>query len=147
MIKKDPPITEVIEAKMANNGIEVPISTATSAASVMASWEDPELARLVQVQQLLLDQQHKYSVPNVVPHNVPSVPRTFLYPRIPGSILNVGRFPNPQNVLRILGNNAEAQKFLSRSAQVIIRMRGLPYDATSKQVVSFISRLNTRIIH
>ena len=60
---------------MANNGIEVPISTATSAASsVMASWEDPELARLVQVQQLLLDQQHKYSVPSVpnVPHNVPS---------------------------------------------------------------------------
>ncbi len=34
-----------------------------------------------------------------------------------------------------LGNNADAQKFLSRPAQVIIRMRGLPYDATSKQVV------------
>ncbi|CAB4061282.1 ESRP1_2 [Lepeophtheirus salmonis] len=32
------------------------------------------------------------------------------------------------------GSNAEAQEFLSRGGQVIIRMRGLPYDATSIQV-------------
>jgi hypothetical protein len=35
-----------------------------------------------------------------------------------------------------LGNNKEAQQFLSRGGQVIIRMRGLPYDCTAKQVVS-----------
>ena len=34
------------------------------------------------------------------------------------------------------GNNTEAQEFLSRGGQVIIRMRGLPYDCTAKQVVS-----------
>ncbi|KAK8382536.1 hypothetical protein O3P69_015425 [Scylla paramamosain] len=36
-----------------------------------------------------------------------------------------------------LGNNNEAQTFLSRGGQVIIRMRGLPYDCTPKQVVEF----------
>ena len=36
-----------------------------------------------------------------------------------------------------LGNNTEAQEFLSRGGQVIIRMRGLPYDCTAKQVVRF----------
>ena len=45
------------------------------------------------------------------------------------------RFPNPKSV--VLGNNKEAQAFLSRGGQVIIRMRGLPYDASAKQVVSF----------
>eukprot|EP00096_Caligus_rogercresseyi_P001636 TRINITY_DN1272_c0_g1_i1.p1 TRINITY_DN1272_c0_g1~~TRINITY_DN1272_c0_g1_i1.p1 ORF type:complete len:517 (+),score=134.00 TRINITY_DN1272_c0_g1_i1:384-1934(+) len=35
------------------------------------------------------------------------------------------------------GSNAEAQEFLSRGGQVIIRMRGLPYDATSIQVMDF----------
>ncbi|XP_066954817.1 epithelial splicing regulatory protein 1 isoform X5 [Macrobrachium rosenbergii] len=35
------------------------------------------------------------------------------------------------------GNNNEAQQFLSRGGQVIIRMRGLPYDCTAKQVVEF----------
>uniref|UniRef100_A0A0K2U021 RRM domain-containing protein n=1 Tax=Lepeophtheirus salmonis TaxID=72036 RepID=A0A0K2U021_LEPSM len=35
------------------------------------------------------------------------------------------------------GSNAEAQEFLSRGGQVIIRMRGLPYDATSIQVIDF----------
>eukprot|EP00095_Tigriopus_kingsejongensis_P008653 maker-scaffold537_size144400-snap-gene-0.21 protein:Tk08653 transcript:maker-scaffold537_size144400-snap-gene-0.21-mRNA-1 annotation:"rna-binding protein fusilli isoform x2" len=35
------------------------------------------------------------------------------------------------------GNNKEAQNFLSRGGQVIIRMRGLPYDCTSKQVTDF----------
>lgn len=36
------------------------------------------------------------------------------------------------------GNNSEAEAFLSRGAQVIIRMRGLPYECTAKQVVSSI---------
>ncbi|XP_045023270.1 RNA-binding protein fusilli-like isoform X1 [Daphnia magna] len=35
------------------------------------------------------------------------------------------------------GSNNEAQNFLSRSGQVIVRMRGLPYDCTAKQVVEF----------
>lgn len=35
------------------------------------------------------------------------------------------------------GASNEAQTFLSKGAQVIIRMRGLPYDCTSNQVVSF----------
>jgi hypothetical protein len=34
------------------------------------------------------------------------------------------------------GNNTEAQEFLGRGGQVIIRMRGLPYDCSAKQVVS-----------
>uniref|UniRef100_A0A8D9FA09 RNA-binding protein fusilli n=1 Tax=Cacopsylla melanoneura TaxID=428564 RepID=A0A8D9FA09_9HEMI len=35
------------------------------------------------------------------------------------------------------GNNNEAQAFLTRGAQVIIRMRGLPYECTAKQVIEF----------
>ncbi|KAF4525519.1 hypothetical protein B566_EDAN014905, partial [Ephemera danica] len=35
------------------------------------------------------------------------------------------------------GNNNEAQAFLSRGGQVIVRMRGLPYDCTAKQVLEF----------
>ena len=62
-------------------------------------------------------------------------PSAVFYPTAPGA-LNVGKFPNPAAVARLLGNNLEAQKFLSRKAQVIIRMRGLPYDASAKQVVS-----------
>jgi hypothetical protein len=58
------------------------------------------------------------------------------YHSAPGA-LTVGKFPNPRNVSRVLaGNNKEAQQFLSRGGQVIIRMRGLPYDCTAKQVVS-----------
>lgn len=34
------------------------------------------------------------------------------------------------------GATCEAAAFLSRGAQVIVRMRGLPYDATPQQVVS-----------
>lgn len=34
------------------------------------------------------------------------------------------------------GASNEAQAFLSKGAQIIIRMRGLPYDCTAKQVVS-----------
>jgi epithelial splicing regulatory protein 1/2 len=33
------------------------------------------------------------------------------------------------------GASNEAQAFLSKGAQVIIRMRGLPYDCTANQVV------------
>ncbi|XP_037051285.1 RNA-binding protein fusilli isoform X2 [Bradysia coprophila] len=35
------------------------------------------------------------------------------------------------------GAHNEAQAFLSKGAQVIIRMRGLPYDCTAKQVLDF----------
>jgi len=49
---------------------------------------------------------------------------------------SVGKFPNPKSVLRIC-NNTEAQEFLGRGGQVIIRMRGLPYDCTAKQVIDF----------
>jgi len=35
-----------------------------------------------------------------------------------------------------VGSNSEAQAFLQRNGQVIIRMRGLPFDATAKDVVS-----------
>ncbi|XP_032455398.1 RNA-binding protein fusilli isoform X2 [Nasonia vitripennis] len=35
------------------------------------------------------------------------------------------------------GTNGEAHAFLSRGAQVIVRMRGLPYDCTAKQVLEF----------
>lgn len=34
------------------------------------------------------------------------------------------------------GASNEAQAFLSKGAEVIIRMRGLPYDCSAKQVVS-----------
>lgn len=40
-----------------------------------------------------------------------------------------------QNRCLITGNNNEAQAFLTKGAQVIVRMRGLPYDCTAKQVV------------
>ena len=36
----------------------------------------------------------------------------------------------------VAGSNNEAQAFLSKGGQVIVRMRGLPYDCTAKQVVS-----------
>ncbi|XP_046354450.1 epithelial splicing regulatory protein 1-like isoform X1 [Haliotis cracherodii] len=38
------------------------------------------------------------------------------------------------------GSNSEAQAFLSRGGQVIIRMRGLPFTATSQQVLEFFAR-------
>ena len=45
----------------------------------------------------------------------------------------------PKNLLCcITGSNTEAQAFLSRGAQCIIRMRGLPYTATADQVVNTI---------
>lgn len=37
------------------------------------------------------------------------------------------------------GASNEAQAFLSRGANVIVRMRGLPYDCTPKQVLDFFS--------
>ena len=39
------------------------------------------------------------------------------------------------------GASNEAQTFLSKGAQVIIRMRGLPYDCTAAQVVSVTRQL------
>lgn len=36
----------------------------------------------------------------------------------------------------IKGSNSEAQAFLQRDGQIIIRMRGLPFDASAKDVVS-----------
>jgi len=48
----------------------------------------------------------------------------------------LGKFPNPRSVMKIC-NNSEAQEFLSRGGQVIIRMRGLPYDCSAKQVIEF----------
>lgn len=38
------------------------------------------------------------------------------------------------------GNNNEAQAFLSRGGQVIVRMRGLPYDCTGKQILDFFAQ-------
>jgi len=40
-------------------------------------------------------------------------------------------------------SNSEAQTFLQRDGQVIIRMRGLPFDATSKDVIEFFTRGET----
>lgn len=36
------------------------------------------------------------------------------------------------------GGSYEAVTFLTKGAQVIVRMRGLPYDCTAKQVVSIL---------
>ncbi|XP_042203655.1 RNA-binding protein fusilli-like isoform X6 [Homarus americanus] len=47
------------------------------------------------------------------------------------------RMMNVLHLFSFLGSNNEAQTFLSRGGQVIIRMRGLPYDCTPKQVVEF----------
>lgn len=44
--------------------------------------------------------------------------------------------PFKPHSFRLIGNSNEAQQFLSRGGQVIVRMRGLPYDCTSQQVVS-----------
>ena len=38
-------------------------------------------------------------------------------------------------ILNFQGSNSEAQAFLQRDGQVIIRMRGLPFDAVAKDVV------------
>ena len=71
---------------------------------------------------------HLYLTPRTASQFLP-------YPCAPMGALTVGKFPNPRHVFN-LGNNKEAQQFLSRGGQVIIRMRGLPYDCTAKQVVS-----------
>ena len=71
----------------------------------------------------------------------PGAPAT--YPSAPGA-MSCGKFPNPKSVIPYLGNNKEAQMFLSRGAQVIIRMRGLPYNASPNEVVSHIECLSQR---
>ncbi|CAF3359512.1 unnamed protein product [Rotaria socialis] len=38
------------------------------------------------------------------------------------------------------GSNSEAHAFLQRDGQIIIRMRGLPFDATSRDVIEFFTR-------
>lgn len=43
------------------------------------------------------------------------------------------------------GNNNEAQAFLSRGGQVIVRMRGLPYDCTAKQILDFFAQSDNPI--
>ena len=70
----------------------------------------------------------------------PGAPAT--YHSAPGA-MSCGKFPNPKSVIPYPGNNKEAQMFLSRGAQVIIRMRGLPYNASPKEVVSFFVTLLT----
>lgn len=40
------------------------------------------------------------------------------------------------NHLQLTGKNNEALQFLSKGGQVIVRMRGLPYDCTNEKVVS-----------
>jgi len=64
-----------------------------------------------------------------------SIPQVTWASQSPGANC-VGKFPNPRSVMRIC-NNSEAQEFLGRGGQVIIRMRGLPYDCTAKQVIEF----------
>ena len=49
-------------------------------------------------------------------------------------------------IVHCLGSNSEAQAFLQRDGQVIIRMRGLPFDATAKDVVKFIDRQTFRFL-
>jgi hypothetical protein len=109
---------------------------ADMAATTTAAADDADdhLAKLVQVQQEML-QRYQY-----IPQQQP-----IMYPSAPGA-LSVGKFPNPKSVARLLGNNREAQQFLSRSAQVIIRMRGLPYDASAKQVVSSQEIINSIVL-
>ncbi|KAG8314114.1 regulation of RNA splicing, partial [Homalodisca vitripennis] len=56
--------------------------------------------------------------------------------------IRVARTATPPLTPRIRGarterRNMDAQAFLTRGAQVIIRMRGLPYDCTAKQVIEF----------
>ena len=76
------------------------------------------------------------SVPSISSSEKPNIRIPFTATMHSG--FSIGKFPNPRSVVRSysLGNNKEAQQFLSRGGQVIIRMRGLPYDATPKQVVS-----------
>ena len=40
-------------------------------------------------------------------------------------------------IFLFVGSNNEAHEFLTRGGSVIVRMRGLPYDCTAKQVVSY----------
>ena len=68
-------------------------------------------------------------MPNFSGTLVPGLPPVFQMPPLP-----FAQFPNPPN-------NIEAQNFLSQGAQVIIRMRGLPFKATPKDVVGSIFRL------
>lgn len=53
---------------------------------------------------------------------------------------------NGEDFINVAGGASnEAQALLSKGAQVIIRMRGLPYLCTAKQVVSLIPYLKQKI--
>ena len=112
------------------------MSEENEAASNEAILTSEEVQKVNLQQQLLVAQaEQQLNLLHQQYHRSPTA-TTLFYPTVPGA-LSVGKFPNPASVVRFLaGNNLEAQKFLSRKAQVIIRMRGLPYDASSKQVVS-----------
>jgi len=47
----------------------------------------------------------------------------------------------------LAGNSSEAKTFLSKGAQVVMRMRGLPYDCTANDVVSFKYLRNLKYIN
>ena len=113
------------------------MSEENEAASNEAILTSEEVQKVNLQQQLLVAQaEQQLNLLHQQYHHRPPTATTLFYPTVPGA-LSVGKFPNPASVVRFLaGNNLEAQKFLSRKAQVIIRMRGLPYDASSKQVVS-----------
>jgi len=70
----------------------------------------------------------------IVPNFLPFVPRgsTATFFSSPGA-LSFGQFPSPTNVVPFQRYNKEAQAFLNTPAEVIIRMRGLPYNATPKE--------------
>jgi len=72
-------------------------------------------------------------LPNFFPYLPRGAPATLF--SSPGA-MNFGQFPSPKNVVPFPGSNKEAQTFLSHGAEVIIRMRGLPYNATPKEIVS-----------
>ena len=105
--------------------------------------ENANLLAKIQLQQQMLSQMSQPAVavpPAGLGVGISPWVSPIVYPSALGS-MSVGKFPTPQNVNRTrihnaLGSNREAQQFLSKGAQVIIRMRGLPYDATAKQVVS-----------
>ena len=112
------------------------MSEENEAASNEAILTSEEVQKVNLQQQLLVAQAEQQLNLLHQQYHRPPTATTLFYPTVPGA-LSVGKFPNPASVVRFLaGNNLEAQKFLSRKAQVIIRMRGLPYDASSKQVVS-----------
>ena len=82
-------------------------------------------------------------LPSVAQQTPPVMP--LCQPAISPAAASVGRFPNPAAKAQMSLEAAKyASKYLARAApvpggtNVLIRMRGLPYDCTPKQVVSLI---------